>query len=323
MSHADDDTLGALGENLALARILPLLPQADSLEIGPGDDSAVIRFGDSRVVISCDMMIEGPDFQWSWSDPEQVGYKAIASNAADIAAMGALVVAYEIAVAAPAHTPVATLERLAQGFAQGIAELTPGAGVSGGDLSRSPVLTIVVTVIGDLQGHPPVTRSGARPGHVVAVAGELGLSRKGYRELVAAGANHEEISALKTSSKAVVHHLQPTPPIGLGVVARDAGATAMMDISDGLILDATRMARASGVTIELGGPGVEPLDEDALVGGEDHGLLACFPEQKSLPEGFRVIGRVLARGDLPVVGQGFQLPDVRGGWDPFQDFSAP
>jgi len=323
MSHADDETLGALGENMALARILPLLPLATNLDIGPGDDSAVIALSESRVVISCDMMIEGPDFQWTWSDPEQVGHKAIASNAADIAAMGARVVGFEIAVAAPAHTPIDTLERLARGFASGISALTPGAGVSGGDLSCSPVFTIVVNVLGDLEGRDPVTRSGAKPGDVVAVAGELGLSRKGYRELVGAGDDDKAIQRLKTTSPAVAHHLAPTPPIGLGVVASIAGATAMMDISDGLILDASRMAKASAVTIELGGEGLPLLDEDALVGGEDHGLLACFPAAQSLPEGFRVVGSVLAAGDQPVVGSGFDLPDVRGGWDPFQDFSAP
>jgi thiamine-monophosphate kinase len=318
MSATEADTLASVGEGEALARILPLLPGSSDMDLGPGDDSAVLRTSDNRVVISCDMMVEGPDFQWSWSDPEQVGFKAIASNAADIAAMGAVVTAFEIAVAAPEHTPVVLLERLARGFANGITELTPGAGVAGGDLSRSPVFTIAITVLGDLQGRSPVTRQGAKPGDLVCVAGELGLSRAGYLELVAAAGDPERISSLKATSLAVSHHLSPRPPIALGPIAADHGATAMMDISDGLVLDATRMAKASGVTIDL-----DVSEENALIGGEDHGLLACFPEGCPIPGGFQVIGRVLpANSATPVVVAGFDLGAIRGGWDPFQDFSA-
>jgi len=317
MSEADATTLGQLGENQALARILPLLPLSDRFELGPGDDAAVVRVSDGRVVVSCDMMVEGPDFTWAWSDPEEVGQKAIASNASDIAAMGASVIAFEIAVAAPAHTPIDRLTRLAQGFARGIALLTPGAGVSGGDLSRSDVFTIAITVLGDLNGHAPVTRFGAQVGDVVAVAGELGLSRQGFELLTSTDGDATLIRELKKTNPAVVHHLAPLPPIALGVAARDAGATAMMDISDGLVLDATRMAKASGVTLQL-----VPLDHDALIGGEDHGLLACFPSEAVIPEGFRVVGHVVEAGNQPVIGDGYPMPSGRGGWDPFQDISA-
>lgn len=318
MSAGREETLAMVGESAALARILPLLPTSTLSELGPGDDSAILRVPDGRVVVSCDMMIEGPDFQWSWSDPHHVGYKAIASNASDIAAMGAVVTAFEIAVAAPGDTPVRVLEELATGFASGIAELAPGAGVSGGDLSLSPVFTIAVTVLGDLQGRSPVTRAGARVGDGVFVAGELGLSRAGYHELVAADGDPVAIAAVKADSVAVAHHLAPKPPVAMGPIASLHGATAMMDISDGLVLDATRMALASGVTIEL-----EPLSDDALNGGEDHGLLACFPDGAVVPEGFQKVGRVITRiPDHPVHGAGYELGGGRGGWDPFQDFSA-
>ncbi len=85
---SEEQTLGEIGESAALSRIIPLLPAAPSIVLGPGDDSAILNTPDSRVVISSDMMIEGPDFRWDWSSPEQVGWKAIASNAADIAASG-------------------------------------------------------------------------------------------------------------------------------------------------------------------------------------------------------------------------------------------
>ncbi len=98
-----------------------------------------------------------------------------------------------------------------------------------------------------------------------------------------------------SNNAAVRHHLRPVPLITLGPLAARAGATAMMDISDGLVLDATRLAHASGVHLELDSS--MSWSDDALFGGEDHGLLACFGGSTPLPEGFRAIGLVLARGE--------------------------
>lgn len=316
-----DPTLEELGENDALARIIPLLPSAPGALLGPGDDCAVLSTPDGRVVISSDMMIEGPDFRLDWSSPRDLGIKAIASNSADIAAMGAIATAFQLSVGAPASTPISVLEGLAAGFAEGIELLAPGAGVTGGDLSRAPVLTISVTVLGDLGGGVAVTRAGARPGDVVTVAGELGLSARGLRLLMDAAGDPQALRALVAGDPAVAHHLAPTPPIALGVVARDAGATAMMDISDGLVLDATRMAKASRVAIVL--DPAYPWDSDALTGGEDHGLLATFPPGATIPEGFVPIGHVLEPGDTPgVTLEGWDLDATRPGWDPFYDSSA-
>jgi thiamine-monophosphate kinase len=267
------------------------------------------------------MMIEGPDFRWDWSSPEQVGWKAIASNAADIAAMGATPTAFQISVAAPETTRIGVLVGIARGVSNAIGALAPAAGVSGGDLSRAPVVTLSVTVLGDLGGRSPVTRSGAKPGDVLAVAGELGLSHRGLVALREADGDLEAIAELKASDGAVAHHLAPHPPIHLGVVANDAGATAMMDISDGLWMDATRMARSSGVMIELTPD--YPWDEASLMGGEDHGLLATFPAGATLPDGFVVIGAIReATGAPGVVLEGVDLGSQQGGWDPFYGASA-
>jgi thiamine-monophosphate kinase len=318
---SEESQLGELGESEALAQIIPLLPTAPSVILGPGDDSAILSVPDSRVVISTDMMIEGPDFRWDWSSPEQVGWKAIASNAADIAAMGATPAAFQISVAAPESTRIGVLLGIARGVSDAIAALAPLSGVSGGDLSRAPVVTLSVTVLGDLGGRAPVTRSGAKPGDVLAVAGELGLSHRGLIALQGAGGNPEAIAALKASDAAVAHHLAPRPPIHLGVVANDAGATAMMDISDGLWMDATRMARSSGVMIELTPD--YPWDEASLMGGEDHGLLAAFPATATVPEGFVVIGSIREASAAPgVVLEGVDLGAQPGGWDPFYGASA-
>jgi thiamine-monophosphate kinase len=313
-----DRTLGEIGENAALDWVLPLLPTGDSVVLGPGDDSALVSLPESQVLISTDMMMQGPDFRFDWSRPADVGFKAIASNAADIAAMGGVVVGYQLAVAAPAATPLRMLVGLAEGFAEGIAALTPGAGVLGGDLSRSEVFTIAVTVLGSLQGLKPVLRSGATPGDVVCVAGELGLSHRGLTLLRAAGSDEETIAGLVKRDRAVAHHLRPRPPIALGPLAAKAGATAMMDISDGLVLDASRMAKASGVRVELASDA--GLEDDALYGGEDHGLLATFAASVTPPEGFRPVG-VIREGE-PGVFLGDQELDARaGGWDPFRNLA--
>lgn len=313
-SFSPDATLHEIGEGAALAALLPLLPTGDRTRLGPGDDSAVVDMPDSSVLVSSDMMIEGPDFRLDWSTPGDVGFKAIASNAADIAAMGGVVLGYEIAVAVPADTPFHRLSDLARGFAEGILALTPQAGVLGGDLSRAPVMTIAVTVLGSLEGRKPVLRSGARPGDILAVAGEMGLSHQGLEIL--AGSSADQIPDVAKTSRAVAHHLRPHPPISLGPVAADAGATAMMDISDGLVLDCSRMAAASTVTMVLD---VDAgLDHHALTGGEDHGLLATFPAGTPLPDGFRRIGAVTA-GPAAVLLGNQKLDPSTGGWDPFSN----
>jgi len=315
------ETVSQLGERGTLARILPLLPTATSVIVPPGDDSAVSMVDGARVVTTCDMMIEGPDFRLDWSTPHDLGVKAMASNLADVAAMGAVPTGVIVAVACPPSTEVSQLEGLARGISDGLAQMAPGCGVLGGDLSVAPVLTISVTVIGELSDRSPVLRSGARPGDLVAVAGQLGISERGLRLLLGAGNDPAAIRALRETSPEVKHHLAPIAPIFHGIVAAKAGATAMMDISDGLVLDATRMAEASTVTINLSAELAD--DEPALMGGEDHGLLACFPPESTLPEGFRAVGRVEeATPNAPVLVGGEAPPVSRGGWDPYRDSSS-
>src|SRR5690606_8563978 len=126
-------------------------------------------------------------------------------------------------------------------------------GVVGGDLSRAPVLMAAVTALGDFEGRRPVTRSGARPGDVIAYAGELGLSALGLRVLFAQpGATPDDLVALRERHPIEIRaHLTPRPPVELGASAALAGATAMLDVSDGLALDGARIARASGVTLDF------------------------------------------------------------------------
>jgi thiamine-monophosphate kinase len=317
------DTLRGIGESASLARIFPRLPSSDYAIVGPGDDSAVMSAPDSRFVVTTDMMIHGPDFRLAWSTPHDLGWKAAASNLADVAAMGARPTALVVAIAAPADSPVSLLEGIADGLREACSALAPGCGVVGGDLSVSATLTIAVTAFGDLDGRAPVLRSGARPGGVVAVSGVLGRAAAGLRLLFARGVKDgtpdaAATAALRAAEPALVAaQLAPRPPIGDGVLAALGGATAMLDLSDGLALDARRLATASGVAVDLSAAAVG--DRESLDGGEDHSLLATFPAGADLPGGFRAIGTVVAGSGLLVDGQPY---DERGGWDPYEQWSG-
>jgi thiamine-monophosphate kinase len=316
------ESLGSIGETATLARIFPRLPAAAGALVGPGDDAAVLAAPDARIVVTTDLMIHGPDFRLAWSTAHDLGWKAAASNLADVAAMGAVPTGLLVALAAPADTPVTFLEQFADGLRAGCAVMAPGCGVVGGDLSVSPTLTIALTAFGDLEGRDPVLRSGACVGDIVAVSGALGDAAAGLRLLFSDGVvgdvpDAARATALRAEHPVVARQLAPTPPIADGRRAALAGATSMIDLSDGLALDSRRLATASGVALDLSLASVG--SHDALVGGEDHSLLATFPAGVSLPGGFRAIGAVVAGTGVLVDGVPF---DARGGWDPYTDWNG-
>lgn len=319
------DSLGALGESGVLARIFPRLPGAAAQLLGPGDDAAVVSAPDGRFVVTTDLMVHGPDFRLEWSLPHDLGWKAAASNLADVAAMGAVPTALVVAIAAPAHSPVSLLEGIADGFRDACAALAPQCGVVGGDLSVSDTLTIAVTAFGDLEGRAPVLRSGARVGDVVAVSGPLGDAARGLQLLLAEAvdAEGEPVAALAAALRErTTAQLAPSPPITDGLLAALAGATSMLDLSDGLAIDASRIAHSSGVAIDFdrAALGVDPMI--ALGGGEDHSLLATFSPDAELPGGFRAVGRVVkpsAESDGVLLDG---RPHPATGWDPFTDWNG-
>jgi thiamine-monophosphate kinase len=320
-------TVGDLGEDGLLARIFPRLPPSPSALLGPGDDTAVVAAPDGRVVATTDVLVEGRDFRLDWSSGRDVGWKAAAQNLADVAAMGAVPTALLVALVAPPTLPVAWAEDLADGLSAACAGT--GAGVVGGDLSSGDAVVVSVTALGDLQGRPPVLRSGARAGDVVAVAGVLGRSAAGLALLQA---GRPELDAALLDA-----HRRPRPPYGAGPAAALAGATALLDVSDGLLRDLGRVARASGVVVDLHRAALdaaylEPLRSVAaeltadpwrwlLAGGEDHALAGTFPPSAALPEGFVPVGTVRAPGgavadDRRVLLDG-QVPQMSRGWDHF------
>ncbi|QEE60953.1 thiamine-phosphate kinase [Salinibacterium sp. dk2585] len=315
------DTLASVGESAALQRIFPRLPHASATLLGPGDDAAVIAAPDGRFVVTTDMMIHGPDFRLAWSSPFDLGWKAAASNLSDVAAMGAVPTALVVALALPADTPVSVLEEIAEGLRAACDALAPGCGVVGGDLSVSPIMTFAVTAFGDLEGRRPVIRSGARPGDVVAVSGALGEAAEGLRVLFTEGVDdHGEPDATRAEALRARTRAQrrPTPPIADGPHAAAVGATAMLDLSDGLAKDAARVAVASGVAIDFDSTTLGPDVALALGGGEDHSLLATFPPGLTLPGGFRAVGRVREGAGVLLDGE----PAPARGWDPYRGWDG-
>lgn len=289
-------TLSEAGEFAVIEQLVAGRPRGARVGVGPGDDAAVVDTPDGRAVLSTDMLVEGRHFRLDWSAPHDVGRKSIAQSAADIEAMGARATAFVVAFGAPPSTPTARVRDLADGLWAEAGRV--GAAVVGGDLVASPQWVISVTALGDLGGRRPVLRGGARAGSVIAVAGELGRSGAGLEVLRRGLVGH---------LPEVGRHLVPEPPYGQGAAAAEAGAEAMTDVSDGLLADLGHIARASGVLMDLRSdalrPDVEAVTPAArsagadpwslvLAGGEDHALLACFPDAP--PPGWRVVGRVLA-----------------------------
>lgn len=277
----------------------------------------MLAIGAGRAAVTVDVLVEGRHFRRDWSSAQQVGAKAAAATLADVAAMGAAPVALVVGFGAPASLPVSWAVDCAAGIEAEAARA--GAHVVGGDVTASDAVLIAVTGIGDLQGRGAVLRSGAQVGDRVAICGRLGWSAAGL-ELLRRG--------LTGPTELVDDHRQPQPPYEAGVRAAFARATAMIDISDGLVADARHIAQASNVRIDLSwsallahvADGAELLRDAAsllaaqpaathhqpevvvrdwvrdwvrewvLHGGEDHGLLACFSE--AIPAGFTVIGSV-------------------------------
>ena len=310
--------IGDLGEDGLIAAVVARYgPMPAGVLVGPGDDAAVLDVA-GPVVVSTDTLVEGHDFRRDWSSATDVGVKTAAQNLADVAAMGARPLALVVSLAAGPELPA----DWAAGFADGLdAECRrAGAAVVGGDIAQSAQVVVTGTAIGVLPGRV-VRRSGARPGDVVALAGSTGPSAAGLA-LLLAGTDPAEVPSGRPSSgpvdRLVTAHRAPQPPYPAGPAAAAAGATAMIDTSDGLLRDAARIAEASGVVLDLDPVALAPDDdllaaarlvageaatqatverlalEWVLSGGEDHALLACFPPEADLPPPYRTIGRVLA-----------------------------
>lgn len=319
-------TVADLSEEALLARFVPLLGGTPHALVGSGDDSAVVAAPDGRFTVSTDVLVQDQHFRLRWSTGADVGWRAAMQNLADAAAMGACPTSIVVALVLPPATAVAWVEDFARGLAAACAQ--HGVEVVGGDLSAGPVIVAAVTVHGDLQGRSPVLRSGATVGDQVIHAGVRGWSAAGLASLNAG----YDVTDPKLAA-VVAGYLRPDPPIAAGLLAALAGATAMIDVSDGLVRDARRIAAASGVVIDFDDPWVafaadvpvlrraravidagsdtggldraeHVIREWLLAGGEDHGILATIPADSPLPAGFTRVGTVLALTDPSSAAEG-------------------
>ncbi len=316
MSFPSDATLADAGEFGLISAIVDLFPQGEDVLIGPGDDAAVLRIRNGHVVVSTDLMVEDRHFRRDWASAADVGHRAAAQNLSDINAMGGRATSLTVGLAAPADLPVSWALDFARGFAEECSLV--GASVVGGDLTRAQEIVIAVTVLGGCT-QAPVVRSGAGPGDVLAICGRQGWAAGGLAVL---GRGFRSPRVLAEAYR------RPEPPYDAGRVAAEAGATAMIDISDGLLADAGHVASDSGVAIDVhtaafdvpeplhavgAALGADPM-QFILGGGDDHALLATFPDAGAVPDGWSVIGAVTAGEGVTVDGAEYDGPT---GWTHF------
>jgi thiamine-monophosphate kinase len=263
-----------MGEFELLDRIRARLPQpGPRVLLGSGDDAAITVPGGATAT-SVDALVDGVHFRREWSSLAQIGAKALAVALSDLAAMGAEPGEAYVALGIPADLDENGCLELLDGIAQ-VAKET-GTTLAGGDVTRAPVLTLAMTVVGHAEnGDDLVTRSGAQPGDALVVTGELGGAAAGLLSLEA----NEERPEL------IARQLEPKPRLAEGRTLAKTGATAMIDLSDGLGGDANHLAQASGVGLRIDATAL-PLADGvtdltlAISGGEDYELLAALPEER-------------------------------------------
>lgn len=327
-------------ESLLIHRLAKTIPSVgfggdkDGLRVGIGDDAAVLgRISGSDLVLSCDASLEGIHFHSENQPPESVGYKALARATSDLAAMGAIPAYFLLTLALPREKTDLWLGRFAKGMARATREF--GMRLIGGDISRADKVMASITVLGKVKPGKAILRSGARPGDLIYVSGQLGGAQLGL-EIVLQG-----LSAYPYVKKLVRPHFYPRIRLRLGqwLAARQI-ASAMMDISDGLSMDLPRLCEASRVgarvsadripqiriPVQLAKRNLNTFDL-ALHGGEDYELLFTIPRRlaprlRSAPEAssLKIIGEITRARDVLLVGDDgttSRLPAL--GWAHFRN----
>lgn len=294
------------------------------VRVGPGDDAGAFRPSGLQLA-SADTLVEDVDFRRIYQSPYQVGWKAWRAAVSDLAAMGARARAGLASLLLPGDTSVLALRALQLGLVEAAEE--DGAVILGGDVSRTEgPLAVAVTVLGEVKDGEPVELGGGAPGDALLVTGRLGEAAAALGQL--------EAAELEPTPGWVRRLVQPGSRLGAGERLRRLGASAMTDLSDGLLLDGERLGRASQCGVELWldrvplGAGLEPTSEGlrlALSGGEDFELLAAVPEPLVAPllgsweeslGALSVIGKLTAEPGLELLsgpgGERLTLPGGHG-----------
>jgi len=306
-----------------LARELSGGGRRDSVELGIGDDAAVLRVGRERIVVTCDDQVEGVHFDLAWLTLADVGYRSLQAAASDLAAMGALPIAAVASLHVPRGFPEVKLRELARGQAAAARKLA--CPVVGGNVARGPVLSVSTTVLGRVK--KPLLRVGARAGDELWVIGELGLARAGLLLHQRRLRVPPTLRAAAARARAAWARPEARIRAGQQLLGR---AHAALDVSDGLAGDVEHLAHAGRVkavveaarlsellpddVARLGDLLGEPAASLALMGGEDYALLAAGPRARR-PAAARVIGRFEpGQGTELELESGQRLP-LRGGFD--------
>lgn len=308
-------------------------PAAYRLAVPNGDDAAAITFptGPVTELYTTDTMVDGVHFTAATTPWRDLGWKAIASNISDVAAMGGDPAVALITLGLPPDTLVSDIQELYLGMMDICGEF--GAQIIGGDMVRSPVAFITVALTGIASG-PPMVRTAAEPGHLVAVTGPVGGSAGGLRQLLDGC-----VTSNSSESALMLQHRRPYPHVAAGKTLVAAGVSSAMDVSDGLADDLGKLCSSSGVAATIFSHRVPALSalrsafpdnwlDLALYGGEDYVLLFTAPGDimdaalLALPEGATVVGEI-TDGDQGVVTildeSGAPVPPAGAGWDHFAD----
>jgi thiamine-monophosphate kinase len=320
MDLSEDGLIAAIGRVLS--------GSGPEVIVGPGDDAAVVRPGSGELVLTTDAMVDGVHFLTDRTTPRDLGYKAIAVTVSDIAAMAGSPRFALCALTLTEAVDAAWVVEVAGGMRECCDEFA--LSLVGGNLSRGRELSIVVSMTGEIGPGRAVRRSGARPGDRIVVTGSLGGAAAGVRVASQRSWTDDERDALRRS-------MRPVPRVGEAAILAACGATSMMDVSDGLALDLSRLCGASevGARIEVARLPVHPAATvaEALGGGEDYELLTTLPggdaveaARTDLREGFGVslseIGDIIdVKGEetLVIVDEdGTERALMAEGWDHFR-----
>jgi thiamine-monophosphate kinase len=321
----------------AIRRVLS--GDAPGVVVAVGDDGAVVEPGMYQGVLTTDLLIDGVHFEMGATSPHDLGHKAVTVNVSDVAAMGGSPRYGLASIGLPPAVESAWVMELYGGMREASDEY--GMALVGGDTSRAAQAVIAVTVYGQVPAGKAVTRAGARPGDVLAVTGTLGASAGGLRIGQADHGEQKDLLSTEWGRGLLSRHERPVARVGEGQTLAQAGATAMIDLSDGLALDLSRVCEASGVGARVRlpdlplAPGLvdlgRALDADphdlALHGGEDYELLASLSPgavdlaRRDLMERYHTrlttIGEITEDPGMVAVRGDEESPLAARGWDHF------